>query len=253
MGIESQIEGLEQLVAVDAQIKALRDELAKERNDIDALSTEKQRLEAQLATDRASLTEMDKTRGELTQDHRHLGQQLDRSRERLSRARTERESQAAERELDELRKLHRDREVEVSKLVALCDEARNTILNHETRIAELSTRLDTSSPDAKSRMATLEADIAEKQVGRRQIGVKVGGLTVRRYDSMHARGKIPVARTTEGTCLGCYVQLPPMLFHSLLSRTQLGECPNCHRILYYSPPVAAGTPDEPLDASSTDA
>jgi hypothetical protein len=61
---------------------------------------------------------MDKTRGELIQDVRNMSQQLEHSREKLSRSRTERESNAAQRELEELRKLVRDREDEIGKLTA---------------------------------------------------------------------------------------------------------------------------------------
>ncbi|MSP23878.1 MAG: hypothetical protein EXR75_01690 [Myxococcales bacterium] len=248
MGIDLQIEGLEQLVAVDIEIKSLAAELAKERHEIDEIKVEVARLEASLIVDRASVVQMDKTRGELSQDARHLAQQLDRSRERLGRARTERESQAAERELDELRKLHRDREGEITKLITLCDEARNTLDANDARIAELGARLDSSAEGAAGRMATLEAELADRNTSRLRSCAKVGGLTVRRYESMHARGKVPVARTTDGTCLGCYVKLPPMLFHNLMSRTQLDECPNCHRILFYVPPK---TPEGEAQESSS--
>ena len=53
---------------------------------------------------------MDKTRTELLAELRQMTQQIDRSREKLSRSRNERESNAAQREVEELRKLHRDRE-----------------------------------------------------------------------------------------------------------------------------------------------
>jgi hypothetical protein len=35
------------------------------------------------------------------------------------------------------------------------------------------------------------------------------------------------------------VQLPPMMFHRMLSRVEFEECPNCHRIINYEPPPSA--------------
>ncbi len=240
MGIDAQIESLEQLSALDSQIKELNEQLDKERTEIDGVRAAQAQLEQTLTTDRTSLGEMDRTRGELQQDLRNIGQQIERSRDRLQRSRNEREVQAAERELDELRKLQRDRDEELSKLVGLCDQARATIGDNEQKLAGLNQRLSDSEEGAMGRIAQLEKQIADLRSGRTAITGKLPSLMARRYEVMHARGKIPVAKTIDGTCLGCYVQLPPMLFHSLLSRTQFGECPNCHRILWYQPPPAEG-------------
>ncbi len=240
MGIDAQIQSLEQLSALDSEIKELNERLEKERTEIDGVRAAQAQLETTLAADRISLGEMDKTRGELQQDLRNTSQQIDRSRDRLQRSRNEREVQAAERELDELRKLQRDRDEELSKLVGLCDAARSTIADNETKLAGLIKRLSDSEEGAISRIAQLEAQIAARRAGRVTITTALPNLMLRSYQVMHARGKIPVAKTIDGTCLGCYVGLPPMLFHSLLSRTQFGECPNCHRILWYEPPAVAG-------------
>jgi uncharacterized protein len=240
VGIDAQIEGLEQLAALDAEIKELNDKLEKERGEIDGLRATLAQTEQSVAGDRHSLGEMEKTRNELQQDLRNIGLQIDRSRERLSRSRNEREVQAAERELDELRKLQRDRDEELNKLVGLCDQARSTIQGNEAKAADLNHKLSSSEEGALGRIKQLEEQVAAKKAGRGAITGKLPSLTARRYEVMHNRGKIPIAKTIDGTCLGCYVQLPPMLFHSLLSRTAFGECPNCHRILWYQPPAATG-------------
>ena len=74
-------------------------------------------------------------------------------------------------------------------------------------------------------------------------------LVFRRYERLLSRGRSPVAKTTDGTCLGCFVKLPPMLFHQMLSRRQFEECPNCHRIIYYVPPPT----EEELAAAAAEA
>jgi predicted nucleic acid-binding Zn-ribbon protein len=241
VGIDAQIEGLEELATLDAEIKDLTEKLDKERTEIEGVRAALAQIEQTLQTDRASLAEMEKTRGELQQDLRNIGQQLERSRDRLQRSRNEREVQAAERELDELRKLQRDRDEELNKLAAVCEQARSTIQDNEQKRSALDGQLSSSEEGALSRIAQLEQQVAGKKSGRGAVTAKLPSLIARRYESMHTRGKLPVAKTTDGTCLGCYVQLPPMLFHSLLSRTQFGECPNCHRILWYQPPPSAAS------------
>lgn len=239
MSIVKQIADLEVLVEVDGAIKVLADKLKVERSDIEVVRTEMAELEVALATDREAVIEMEKTRQDLLLELRQNDQQVERSRDRLNRARNEREQNAAERELDELRKLHRDRDDEVKKVTALADQAKTTIADNEARHAELTARLAGVLPGATETIATLEAKLAALQERRVAAAAALPSLTRRRYQGKYDRGKTPVAHTTDGTCQGCYVQLPPMLFHTMLSQQRFEECPFCHRILYYRAPPTA--------------
>lgn len=241
MSIEQQIETLEQLAEADATAKELEAKIEQERGDIDGVRVEVAGLSQRLEDDHASIQEMDKTRGDLVQELRTISGQIDRSRERLQRARNEREVNAAERELDELRKLHRDRDDEIKKLVGLAELARTSIQEGEERKGELDARLEGSLEGKTKSIAALEEQLDGASQARKAAAEKLPGLVLRRYESMHARGKVPIAKTHDGTCLGCYVGLPPMMFHKMLSRLEFEECPNCHRIIYYTPPPP---PDE---------
>ena len=254
MTIEHQIVDLEVLVAVDATIKELADKLETERSEISTVRTEVDELNGALETDRAAVIEMERTRQGLLQELRQIEQQVERSRDRLNRARNEREQNAAERELDELRKLRRDRDDEVKKIVALVEQARVTIDANETRHAELTLRLEGALPGATETMASLEEHLTSANDRRGAASAKLQSLTRRRYQSMHERGKTPVAYTTDGTCQGCYVGLPPMLFHTMLSRIRFEECPFCRRIIYYRPPPSeAEAADDAADEATGDA
>ena len=99
---------------------------------------------------------MDKTRGELIQDVRNMSQQLDHSREKLSRSRTERESNAAQRELEELRKLVRDREDEIGKLTADGDAARQQIEATEAEPRSSPAELGAREGDISSKLGEVD-------------------------------------------------------------------------------------------------
>lgn len=240
MSIEQQIATLEQLSETDALIKSLTEGAAKERGEIDEVRDEVAQLDERLETDRNSVVEMEKTRGDLVQELRQISQQIDRSRERLQRSRNEREVNAAERELDELRKIQRDRDDEVKKLVTLSDEARMSIQQAEQRRNELTQRLEGSLEGATQTIAGLEQQLSDAKAKREELAKQLPRMLRRRYDSMNSRDKVPIATTHDGTCLGCYVKLPPMVFHRMLSRLKFEECPTCHRIIYYTPPPAEG-------------
>lgn len=236
MSIDKQIETLERLAAIDATIKELSEGKQKWQGELDGVRQELEQLDERLLADRTSIEEMEKTRGDLVQEMRNVSGQIDRSRERLQRARNERESNAAERELDELRKIQRDRDDEVKKLQELTAAARTSIAESEERRAELQATLDGSLEGTMSTIGELDTALEGKQKDREAVKKDLPNMVGRRYERLHGRGKVPIAKTTDGTCLGCFVKLPPMMFHNMLSRTKFEECPQCHRIIYYVPP-----------------
>ncbi len=241
MTIDQQIETLERLAAVDAEIKKLSEGKSVRQQELDGVRQELAQLEARLHTDRESIAEMDRTKGDLVQEMRNVSGQIDRSRERLQRARNERESNAAERELDELRKIQRDRDEEVRKLQELSAAARESIVLSEARREELQAQLDGSLEGTMSTIDGIEAELDAKRKEREAVVKGLPNMVARRYDRHHHRGKVPIAKTHDGTCQGCFVKLPPMMFHNMLSRTTLEECPQCHRIIYYVPPPEPGS------------
>lgn len=251
MSIEEQIAQLEELVATDTQIKSLEEEIQREREQIDGVRNEAAAISGRLASDREAVTEMDRTRNDLMLELRQMDKQVERSRERLQRSRNEREINAAERELDELRKLQRDRDDEIKKLIGLTDQARTTIAENEGREKALSDQFEGSIEGVTKRLNELEASLAEARTARAGMGTLLPSRVFRRYESLLKRGGVPVAHTTDGTCLGCNIRLPPMLFHEMLSTRQFSECPNCHRILYYRPPKPAGDDDEASEESAS--
>ena len=136
MSLRDQIVSLEALAAVDADLRRLEDQITAERGILADLKSELSKLDDKLAADRASVSEMEKTRNELVTEVRQMASQIERSREKLSRSRNERESNAAQRELEELRKLQRDREDEMNKLATLSEAAKKTIDETDERSAQ---------------------------------------------------------------------------------------------------------------------
>lgn len=239
MSIDQQIDTLEKLSETDKLIRSLTESAAKERGELETIRVEVAQIDERLEVDRNSVAEMEKTRADVMLELRQFSQQIDRSRERLQRSRNEREVNAAERELDELRKIQRDRDIEIKKLVSLSDDARESIQKAEERRATLSERLAVTIDGANKTIADMEQRLADARELRVKLTATLPRMVQRRYDSMNKRGKVPIAKTHDGTCLGCFVRIPPMVFHRMLSRLKFEECPTCHRIAYYEPPPTA--------------
>lgn len=241
MSIQSQIDALEKLSALDAELKELGDVLRKERGELETKKTRLAGLVERLSRGKQSIEEMEKARGDLMGEARQMLIQIERSREKLSRCRTERESNAVQRELEELRKLHRDREIEMEKIDVLIAQGRADVTavlgEHDKLEAELLSIEDA----ATGRIAEAQGQFDERGKLRLELVKAVPPQVYRRYELVRSRRGTALAYTHSGICSACNMHLSPMLFQKLKRGEDMDQCPSCNRIIYYRAVMPAGS------------
>ena len=219
---------------MDAEVKALEEKLAEERGLLNGLKDSLKKLDDKLGTDRGTVSAADKQRVELQTDIRTMTQQIEHSRDKLNRSRTEREQQAAQRELEELRKLVRDREEEINRLDADTSGVRAQVEASEAEHKRISDELAAKEGEIQAKVNQLEADRNEKGGGRDSIVKRIPAQLYRRYEMIRGRRGSAVAQTTDGTCNKCNMALPPQLYHRLRREPLIEQCPSCNRIIYFA-------------------
>lgn len=233
MSIQEQIACLEELSALDEEIRVVDDVLNKDRAALSQTREELSRLEERIAADDQSIAEMAKARGDLVQEVRQVTMQIDRSREKLSRARNERETNAATREIEELRRIQKDREEEIGKLQMLETQALKSKEEAEVARAEVAQKLDNTEGATSKKLDEVEDDKAAMLTKRKSIIEKLPRQILSRYEMIRKRRGIAIAATSDGTCQACHMAVPPQLFQKILRLERLEQCPHCQRILYY--------------------
>ncbi len=244
MSISEQIRSLENLAAIDAELKVLDDQLNQERNTLSTLKATLKRLEEKLKNDTQSIATTEKARNELVADVRAMMQQLEHSRDKLNRSRTERESNAAQRELEELRKLVRDREDDITKLTSEADAVRTQVETTEAEAKKVQAELGSSEGDINSRVSEVEAKKKAKLTEREAALKGLPPILYRRYDMIRGKKGVAIAQTSDGTCKACNMALPPQLFHRLRREPMIEQCPSCQRLIYFVPPTAQSAASE---------
>ena len=237
--VTDQLRALEELAAMDAEVKALEEQLAEERGVLGSLKESLKKLDERLQADRTTVGAADKQRQELQLDIRTMTQQIEHSREKLNRSRTERESQAAQRELEELRKLIRDREDEIQRIDGDTAQVRVQVEATEADHKKVEEELAAKEGDIQAKVAQLESDRAQKGGGREMIVKRLPPVLYRRYEMIRGRRGTAIAQTSDGTCNRCNMALPPQLFHKLRREPLIEQCPSCNRIIYFAPPQQA--------------
>ena len=240
MNLRAQIEALETLATLDASLSKLETELQREGDVLSDKRSQIKKLEERFESTRVSVGDMDKTRGELLQDARHMSQQMERSREKLARCRTERELNATQREIEELRKLYRDRELEIEKINGLAEQARSEMDGANSERESLMGDL-AKDHQVTSRLDSLEREVSEQRDRRKELVKAVPPALYRRYEMVRKRRGSAVAYTFQGTCSACHISLSPMMFQRMRRGEDFDQCPSCQRILYYREEAA---PDE---------
>ncbi len=172
-----------------------------------------------------------------------MSNQIEHSREKLNRSRTERESNAAQRELEELRKLLKDREEDVNKLSAEAEGVRTQIDATEAEAQKLRDQLAAQKGDIESKMSELESQKSGKEGGRDTLVKRLPPQLYRRYEMIRQKRTFAVAQTTDGTCRACNMALPPQMFHKLRREPTIDQCPSCNRLIYFTPPPPAAPKD----------
>jgi len=236
--ISAQVEALEKLADLDAELAILDGQLSQEREGRDKRRGQLRQLEDKLSASRASIEEMERTRAELLQEARQMSAQMERSREKLARCRTEREVNAAQREVEELRKLFKDREGEVEKLSQLCEQGRSEAEVTTKERDSIAGELGSSEGDVTTKLAEVERDAGGKRKVRVALVEKVQPALYRRYETIRKRRGSSIAHSTDGTCSQCNMRLPPMMFQKMMRGDDFDQCPSCARILYYRPASA---------------
>jgi len=240
VSIQSQIDALEKLSVLDAELKEVGDVLRKERGELDTKRTRLAELVERLSRGKTSIEEMEKARGDLMGEARQMLIQIERSREKLPRCRTEREANAVQRELEELRKLHRDREVEMEKLDALIDQGRADVTSVLVEHDKIETDLEAIEDEATGRIAEAQTRFDERSKLREDLVKAVPPQLYRRYELVRSRRGTALAYTSTGICSACNIHLQPMLFQKLKRGEEIGQCPSCNRIIYFRAAMPAG-------------
>jgi predicted nucleic acid-binding Zn-ribbon protein len=244
VSIREQIAPLEELSAVDVELRRVEEQLDKQQGGLSGMRSEVKGLEDRIKADRDTVAEMERTRNDLMGELRQMTTQIERSREKLGRARNERESNAAQREVEELRKLHRDREEELERLNGAADQAKAAIEDADKKRAALSSELTGSADGIATNIGELEASKAKLTEARAAAVAKLPAVLYRRYETVRTRRPVAIARTTDGTCQGCHLSVPPMMFQKMRRQEDFEQCPHCRRILYYMPPEAPANAEE---------
>lgn len=231
--MRDQLKRLEDLQKHDAKIQELENVLKTIPQKIQATQLDLQRVEALLASERASLGETEKyyadQRSAMTDDEIQVAG----AKHKLSQAKNSKEYMAAQREIDQKRESLAAREGEIQKLVEAIDAKKKLLEERANDVKALADSIAKDEEASRVKMSEIEAQIAALRGERETLAGGVKPDMLKRYGSIRMRRGLAVVPVRNGTCTGCNMNLPPQLYIQLQRGLTLDTCPSCHRIIYW--------------------
>lgn len=230
--LKKEIQLLQALQDVDSALQRIHEALATipERR----VAAETTFVAAMRALD-AKQAERDTAEKTKRSDELELSADVERVRQRetkLYAIKTNKEYQAALKEIAEGKKVNREREDRILTQMEVIETTTKEITQLSQECVDKETGCREIVRAIEVEAVTLEQERVEKAAVRNRVFQSLSPDVVRLYEYVRRRHWDAVAEVRQGICQGCHMRIPPQMFLELQRWMILAQCPSCNRILY---------------------
>lgn len=229
--MREQLDALSELAKIDLGFRQLDVEKDEINDRVTALRNDVIRMKDLLEREKTRMTEAEQLKVRTVGEISDLGDRLTRSTQRYNNAKTNREKEAMQRELEVLRREREERTAKVAELDAVVKQVVESLASHDRDFAKLQEVLATEESGVKALLDDIAARRAVQEDSRKGVLSRLRPDIMRKYHNIRDHKGTAVAEVRDGICRGCNITLPPQMFAKLHAATLLHQCPNCQRIL----------------------
>ncbi|MCP4678651.1 MAG: hypothetical protein GY854_24690 [Deltaproteobacteria bacterium] len=228
---------LEELQTLDLEVLEKRKELRAIPENLEAMRSDVAHVGDILEREKNRLEEAVVWREQREKDVALQNELLAKSKAKIQAARNEKELKAGQREVDTIRKNIQEREEEALKMMEAIEQYRAAIKEHNSEFAELEKQLEESEQAGQTRMREMEIEIAKTDAHRNVLVERVPEKTYRLYQRIQKRLGSAVVEAEDGHCTGCNIGILPQMYNEIQRGDKIYQCANCFRILFFKPKV----------------
>ncbi len=233
--MRDQLEALQELSTIDMRLSELDNQIMQIPAHVKELDSEVEILRNLLEQERQQLAEAEEWDQQADRELKRQDELLTKSRNKQANARNERELNAAQREIETIKKAMNEKEEERLQLMEAVSERRQNIAKHESEIAELQKVLDAAEAKAKKKASTVESQKKQWIDQRDDAMAKLKPRVLKVYEHVRKGRVNAVVELVDETCKGCNMSLPPQLYIDVQHMNRIYQCPYCSRIIYFRP------------------
>lgn len=234
--MQDELKALAKLAKMDMAAKEFDEELRTLPARIEEMKGDVQTLEMLLSQERAQVEEATRLKSERTSELQDRNEALSRAKAKAGRARSLREADAAEREIEANRRAMTQLREDIAKLDATIEAKSASLGERESQFEEARSMFATEEADAKARLEIVETERGKVTQGRTELLASLPKRIAKRYDKLRSRGSkyLSVAIIETRTCISCQMSLPPQLYIEVQRGEDFHSCPQCNALLVHA-------------------
>jgi predicted nucleic acid-binding Zn-ribbon protein len=223
----------------------------RELQDVDleliAIEADKQRYPVEinnLDEELASAKDVFKKRAEkielLEKERRQKEGDLELEQERMKRAqsklyevKTNKEYQALLAEIEALKEINSQREIEILEIMDEIDELKREYARTEKELLETEQKIGGEKKRLEENLGRVDGVLASKKRKRTLVAKKISPELMALYKTLRERKRKAVVPARYGACQGCNMKIPPQMFNEVQKSQDIIVCPSCNRILFW--------------------
>lgn len=225
--------------------------ILKVRDEVGRIPSEREELRARLAAAQASLEtaktrvkQIESDRKKLELDVEAKKQQIERYSSQQFQTKKNEEYRALSHEIEICRQIIVQLEDQELELMEQAEQAQKAVAAATQTAADAKRTIDSRLADLAAREQNLQQELGALETNRGELASAVDGGTRQRYERLlKQKGRNVMVGIHHGVCGGCHMQLSRQVVVSCQAETELVTCPNCGRILYYTPDMDLAVAD----------
>ncbi|RJX35885.1 MAG: hypothetical protein C4525_02445 [Desulfarculus sp.] len=200
-----------------------------------ALSQAEAACKAELDRNQDELDELLRRRRDLEEITDNIRARLRRTENRLMGAKTQREYQAANAEIDDNKDALKDNDDQLLEVMERQEKLEATVAALKERFAQASAEANEQRAVLDKRYLDLEAETGRLQAKRGEIVGQVEAPLLKEYDFIRqARDGVALSPVSQGICTVCHMGIPPQQYNELQRMDKIMTCPSCRRLIYWA-------------------
>jgi len=237
---KGQLALLKELQAIDLDLHALKNKLTELPIRIADKKHEYEAVNDRITALKTELEETEHNRRTDEKDAEAATVHLREREAKLYAIKTNKEYQAALKEISEGKRANREREDRVIQAMERIEELKKEIEQLQGEFAEKEAAYKSAREEIGKEEAEIQKKIEAETARKPEIEKGLDKESLRKYNVVRGRYPDALVGVISGICQGCSRRVPPQLFNELLKQTGVKVCPNCQRLIF----VAEAAPEE---------
>lgn len=217
----------------DNKINKIEDNIEEIPQTIKKLENERDEKAKIIEETKNKLSENIKIREKLEKEILLLKEKINKYKEQMSKATTNKEYQGFTTEIKYEEDNIASTEEKIIEKMVESDEIMNEIRNSENEFKKISKNYNTKIKDLNSNLDYNKSNLSEEQKNKSKLRTKISDKLLKIYDNLFKKKTGKAVSYVEAEFCGiCNVKIRPQLLSELISTNDLFICENCGRILF---------------------